>query len=118
PECHCFGRLHSRPAGTETVVRNIVLSVPALLVVGHGSGPAIDAWLRAHDAQHVALTCTSAVSVVLAGFVAALWHENRRLRRTQAWTAPVPLRVGSRAPSFSLPRSGGGEVALDSLLEP
>ncbi|MGH7606652.1 MAG: MauE/DoxX family redox-associated membrane protein, partial [Gemmatimonadales bacterium] len=33
PDCHCFGQLHSAPAGRGTLVRNLALGVPAALVV-------------------------------------------------------------------------------------
>lgn len=33
PDCHCFGQLHSEPAGRKTLVRNGVLAVLALLAL-------------------------------------------------------------------------------------
>src|SRR2546423_292206 len=36
PECHCFGQLHSAPAGWSTLIRNLVLAAVAGLVVGFG----------------------------------------------------------------------------------
>src|SRR6476659_3841300 len=36
PDCHCFGQLHSAPAGWSTLIRNLVLAGIAGLVVGFG----------------------------------------------------------------------------------
>src|SRR5947209_15442431 len=42
PECHCFGQLHSAPAGWPTLIRNLVLTAVAALVVVFGwSTPAL-----------------------------------------------------------------------------
>src|SRR5205085_11239986 len=38
PDCHCFGQLHSAPAGWSTLVRNLVLALIAGLVVGFETG--------------------------------------------------------------------------------
>src|SRR5205085_4039775 len=48
PECHCFGQLHSAPAGWPTLVRNLVLAAIAGFVVGLGrvnAGPSVVSWL-------------------------------------------------------------------------
>ena len=44
PECHCFGQLHSAPAGPMTLARNAVLA--ALAVFVHHPGRAVSATLR------------------------------------------------------------------------
>nr|HET6905096.1 MauE/DoxX family redox-associated membrane protein [Ktedonobacteraceae bacterium] len=36
PDCHCFGQLHSAPAGWPTLIRNLVLAAVAAVVVGFG----------------------------------------------------------------------------------
>src|SRR5205823_3383156 len=36
PDCHCFGQLHSAPAGWPTLIRNLVLAVVAAVVVIFG----------------------------------------------------------------------------------
>jgi uncharacterized membrane protein YphA (DoxX/SURF4 family)/peroxiredoxin len=33
PDCHCFGQLHSEPAGWPTIGRNLLLMIPSLLVL-------------------------------------------------------------------------------------
>src|SRR5215472_18635032 len=48
PDCHCFGQLHSAPAGWSTLIRNLVLAGVAGLVLGFGrntSVPGFTEWL-------------------------------------------------------------------------
>src|SRR5215211_1995154 len=51
PDCHCFGQLHSAPAGWKTLARNGVLAVVAGFVLWEGyeggAGPSAIAWLGA-----------------------------------------------------------------------
>jgi hypothetical protein len=47
PDCHCFGQLHSAPAGWSTLIRNLVLTVVAS-VLGFGKstlGSSLMDWL-------------------------------------------------------------------------
>ncbi|MCA1656417.1 MAG: DoxX family membrane protein [Actinobacteria bacterium] len=39
PDCHCFGRLHSEPAGAKTLLRNGALGGLAVIAALAGSGP-------------------------------------------------------------------------------
>src|SRR5918996_1765177 len=41
PDCHCFGQLHSEPAGWSTLARNGVLIALAGTVTAIGPGPAV-----------------------------------------------------------------------------
>src|SRR5437588_2733952 len=48
PDCHCFGQLHSAPAGWATLVRNLILAAIAGFVVGPGrtnAGASAIGWL-------------------------------------------------------------------------
>src|SRR5207248_8357362 len=36
PDCHCFGQLHSSPAGWPTLIRNVVLAALASVIVALG----------------------------------------------------------------------------------
>src|SRR2546421_8676075 len=50
PECHCFGQLHSAPAGWPTLIRNLVLAAIAGFIVAIGRstpGPGFLDWLAA-----------------------------------------------------------------------
>ena len=45
PDCHCFGQLHSAPAGWPTLIRNLVLAALAGVVVAFGrSTPGPSVW--------------------------------------------------------------------------
>src|SRR3954468_5895904 len=57
PDCHCFGQLHSAPAGWSTLVRNVVLAAIAGFVLWQGregAGPSMVAWLGRLSAAQVA----------------------------------------------------------------
>src|SRR5438128_3963970 len=50
PDCHCFGQLHSAPAGWPTLIRNLVLSALAGFVFWFGrdnAGPSALSWIGA-----------------------------------------------------------------------
>jgi uncharacterized membrane protein YphA (DoxX/SURF4 family) len=54
PDCHCFGQIHSAPAGRSTLIRNAVLLSFAVVIVAYGSGPALDDWVGARSAAELA----------------------------------------------------------------
>src|SRR5687767_6210075 len=58
PECHCFGQLHSAPAGWKTLARNGVLVAVAgfVLWAGYegGAGPSALSWLGALSTAQLA----------------------------------------------------------------
>src|SRR5919109_26358 len=45
PDCHCFGQLHSSPAGPWTLVRNFALMAVAGFVIAGGAGVSATAWI-------------------------------------------------------------------------
>jgi thiol-disulfide isomerase/thioredoxin/uncharacterized membrane protein YphA (DoxX/SURF4 family) len=58
PDCHCFGQLHSAPAGWKTLARNGVLAAVAGFVLlagyyGGDAGPGALSWLGALSAAQV-----------------------------------------------------------------
>lgn len=116
PDCHCFGQVHSEPASWLTVARNVALAIPAAFLAAAGPGPSIAAWLDGHSAQALGLIATSSVAVISTVCAVGLWRENRKLRSTQPSKAPTAVRVGARAPRFSLPSVEGPEVSLQDLL--
>ncbi len=144
PECHCFGQLHSAPAGWRTLARNGALAAVAGFVVWHGydgAGPSTVSWLGAlSTAQLVGLIA----GMVLLGLLAAQWwflahllRQNGRLLvriealeeaiaagagggatagLSQNGTQPAPgLPVGSTAPTFSLSGLYGETLTLEAL---
>ena len=86
PACHCFGQLHSEPAGARTLARNVVLAAFAAFVVVEGwsaTGPSGTAWIgRLGGAGAVALAAGLALGA-LAAFMAwallALLRQNGRM---------------------------------------
>jgi peroxiredoxin len=142
PDCHCFGQIHSAPAGWSTLARNGVLAAVAALLVWRGLegevGPSVVGWIGALSvAQLLILAGGMVVLALLAAqwlFLFGLMRQNGRLlarlnaveeRIAVAGLAPAPsengarstagLPVGSFAPGFALEDIDGEEVTLDSL---
>src|SRR5919107_2092013 len=88
PECHCFGQLHSAPAGWKTLARNGVLAAIAGFVLWAGyeggrAGPSALSWVGAlSTAQLLGLLVGVLVLFLLAGqwwFLVHLLRQNGRL---------------------------------------
>jgi peroxiredoxin len=82
PDCHCFGQLHSAPAGWPTLLRNAALAAIAAFVAVAGlddPGPSAIAWIG--DLSGTALMGMALAGVVvLFGFVVFhLLRQNGRL---------------------------------------
>jgi peroxiredoxin/uncharacterized membrane protein YphA (DoxX/SURF4 family) len=96
PDCHCFGQLHSAPAGRGALIRNACLLALAIFVAAGGAG----------DTATSAPLAATAAAVVLAGLAA------RRRDEPSAFGLPV----GARAPDFELEDAAGNLRSLSSLL--
>ncbi len=122
PDCHCFGQIHSEPAGPATLARNAVLAAPAVLILIAGSGPSLDGGLASLDGTQVALVATAVLAVALGLLAAALWSDKRRLRRELATVIasrqPPGLPRGAAAPGFALAAVRGGAGTLEELRRP
>jgi len=145
PDCHCFGQLHSAPAGPSTLARNAVLAAAAAFVVAHGprgpAGTSATTWVGRLSAAEllavVALVVAAAVAVAAAALALSLLRAHGRLlvRIDQLQSAlagvgaaaPRPqidngngagagLPIGTRAPEFELQELDGEKVNLGSLL--
>ena len=87
PDCHCFGQLHSSPAGWSTLARNGVLATVAALVVWRGLegevGPSVIGWIGAlSSAQLLILAGGTVVLALLAVqwfFLFGVLRQNGRL---------------------------------------
>ena len=134
PDCHCFGQLHSAPAGWSTLIRNLVLAGVAGLVVGFGrntSGPGVMEWLGALTiTQGFELLGGALVLVLLIGegwvLMQMMTQQGRLLLRIEALekrlgVVPQPatpaagLAVGTPAPTFELPNLDGETKTLQTL---
>src|SRR5215204_2351652 len=132
PECHCFGQLHSEPAGWKTLVRNGVLADVAGFVVWRGYGGAGPSAVGGLAGLSTAQLLGLSVGVVLLGMVAAQWwfllallRQNGRLAmRVEALEGgrpeepPAGLPLGEAAPDFDLPNLQGQRLTLEALRAP
>ena len=138
PDCHCFGQLHSAPAGGKTLARNAALAAVAGFVIWqgyNGAGPSAVGWLSSPSATQIAALI---FALVVLGLLVGAWalllqlvrQNGRLLSRIEAlegWRlagGDVPsangsatgLPVGAQAPGFELPGLDGERLTLDSLL--
>ena len=127
PDCHCFGQLASGPAGRPTLIRNVLLAVPAVFVVAYGPGEGIDQWVSGRSAAELGAVAAGLCAALLAGLVARLWlqnrdlaSENRRLQVTKEAQSHFPpgLPVGTPAPRITWPGPDGEAWSLDALMRP
>jgi hypothetical protein len=88
PECNCFGRVHSAPAGWSTVARNVAFAAIALWVAGGMNEP------KAAVALGVGATA------LLVPALAVAWR--RAHRRKASEPLDKGLTVGTEAPAFPL----------------
>jgi SAM-dependent methyltransferase/peroxiredoxin len=117
PDCHCFGQLHSRPAGGETLARNALFMAVALVVLVAGPGPDLGSWLKSSGGPVIALTATSLLAAVAAYACVSLWRENRRLQgRAGSRSGGRSLTIGQMAPRFEAVAVDGGPVKSSELL--
>src|SRR5665213_448998 len=98
PDCHCFGQLHSAPAGWSTLTRNAVLAVLALTVVAQGpsgAGPSAVSWIADLSVgQRLLLTGATAAIALLASqsflLLQVLRQQGRLLSRMDDLEARTP----------------------------
>lgn len=112
PDCHCFGQLHSAPAGPATLARNAALAALAVLVA---SRPAADPTLLELGAAGVAIVV---VAQALLSFTLLRRYGRalRQIEELEAGTRRVAPAVGTPAPDFKLPSLDDGDVTLAGLL--
>ncbi len=138
PDCHCFGQLHSAPAGWRTLARNGVLAgIAAIALVGAIEEPDASAiaWISGLDGATLiaSVVGVAAAALLAAGAVAFLSLMRSygsvlvRLDRVETALAEagieleeeqmpeVGLEPGTPAPRFSVASITGGKVTLDSL---
>jgi uncharacterized membrane protein YphA (DoxX/SURF4 family)/peroxiredoxin len=121
PDCHCFGQIHSAPAGRGTLARNAGLAGLAVVVIAAGPGPSITGWIEDRTAIELVAAGLAVAAAVLALLSLWLWLENRRLRHqlehAEADLAALPpgLPVGAEAPGFALEDVKGETVTLEAL---
>ena len=123
PDCHCFGQIHSAPAGPLTLARNAALAGCAAVIVVYGSGPAVDAWVNARSTSELVAAGAAICAVAAVAYALSLRAEIARLKRnldiaqTGAAAASPGLPVGADAPAFALRDLQGETVSLTALRE-
>lgn len=112
PDCHCFGRLHSAPAGWRTLARNAALAgVAAALAFQPASRPT---WIE--------LAAAGIVLVIAAQLILSLVLLRRygralgRIEELETRPARRTLEIGAEAPPFTLTESDGARSTLEGLL--
>jgi peroxiredoxin len=141
PDCHCFGHLHSAPAGWRTLARNGALAAIAGFVLWEGresAGPSAVGWLGALSVAQLAALIGGLVLLGLLGaqwwFLLHLLRQNGRLFVClEALEALAPggagafqkgtqraggLPVGEEAPPFALKGLHGETLTLGALRSP
>jgi hypothetical protein len=125
PYRHCFGRLHSTPAGWSTLARNVVLAGVAVPVAVAGPRLGVSAWSRSLSHEQVRVLAGVLASVVLAAQATLAWRLLRRhgellirVRELEGrpGSEPSVLPIGDPAPSFDLPGLLGERISLAGLL--
>ena len=136
PACHCFGRLHSTPAGMSTLVRNALFAVLAGLLVwaaGADPGPDATSWIGSLSRVDLIELVLGLVmlGILLAGgslFLQVMAQNGRLSLRIEALESRLGsaatgstagpaagLAVGAPAPPFTLDNLDGETVSLDEL---
>jgi peroxiredoxin/uncharacterized membrane protein YphA (DoxX/SURF4 family) len=101
PDCHCFGQIHSRPVGQETLGRNLVLAAAAVFIAVAGGGPGFGEWASDTPGAEVALAATSLLAILASYAALTLWL-GQRPRAADGRDLPAPVEPGRRAPDFAV----------------
>ena len=117
PDCHCFGQLHSAPAGGKTLARNVLLAGVATLVLAGGPGRSATAWIgRLSGPGLVGVlggVALAAVAVSCGFFAVALLRRHGQiLLRVEALEQALAERgVAVPAAAVSVPVAGAVAAA-------
>lgn len=123
PDCHCFGQIHSEPAGWGTLARNGALIALAATVAYFGPGPSVPAWITERSVPELAALAVALTAAAVAIYILRGWSRRREQRRAEdrfvaefeAAKRPAGRPVGSTAPRFSLRDVRGQKLTLEAL---
>lgn len=130
PECHCFGQLHSAPAGWRMLARNgLLLAIAAAAVAGGVGHPQLSAvaWVGHLDAAQAIGLASAAAMVVLVGLggvallslVRSYGRVLIRLDRLERALADAGIDVDvdePEGPAIGLEPGTAAPAGLDDLL--
>jgi thiol-disulfide isomerase/thioredoxin len=122
PDCHCFGQIHSEPAGLTTLVRNGLLAALAVTILADQGGHSFAAVANTFSGTEIGLGVASLVAAVLALATVQLWSDRRRIgaeleEALKARRFPG-LPRGVPAPMFDLEPVRGETGALADIMQP
>jgi thiol-disulfide isomerase/thioredoxin len=119
PDCHCFGRIHSAPAGRSQIARNSGLGAVSIFAIAAGPGPTINGWVEARTAAELVAVLLGVAVLSLLATCFYLWRDRRRFRAAIAGAgsgATEPgLPFGTLAPNFSTKGLDGETFTLEEL---
>ena len=142
PDCHCFGQIHSAPAGRSTLIRNGVLALLALLIAvpafSGSAGASITGWTDDLSGLGWAVLIGGIAIIAVIGAMGwllthLLGQNGRLLVRLDAVEAALRennllaaeeedaeeeeegLAIGTPAPAFALANLQGETTSLESL---
>ncbi len=133
-DCHCFGRISSRPVGVGTLGRNVALLALAVFVVVAGAdnaGTSATAWItRLSTGEAVALAVCVVLALAVAfnaAFLVQLFKQNGRLwaeldelrlaaARGSSRNSSSSTRLGEPIPAVALRDLEGGQIELHDVL--
>jgi thiol-disulfide isomerase/thioredoxin/uncharacterized membrane protein len=144
PECHCFGQLHSAPAGWRTLARNGLLGgIAAGLIVAtrNDAGLSPWGWIDARTATELGviagvIAAATLIAAIGASFLALTRAYGRVLLRLEATEkalqdagieiasdadagmSELGLDPGTPAPQFAMQLTNAEPVTRDELLAP
>lgn len=118
PDCHCFGQMHSEPAGPGAVIRNLLLIAAAAAVIAVGDHPGIVGFVGDLDAPESAALALGVLSVALAAMAIGL---RSRLRTAQEdlralRERPPAVPVGSPLPEVVVRDPDGASVRITAVV--
>lgn len=79
PDCHCFGQLHSSPAGAKTLARNLALAAASGFVLVGGPGSSLTGWVGRLSSDGLVAVLAGAAVTALVG--SGIWLALVLLRR-------------------------------------
>ena len=123
PDCHCFGQLHSRPVGAETLTRNAALAVVAAFIVWSGpgnSGASAVGWLDDLTVAERAIVAIGSLLVLLVGVlvwlqVEVLRQQGRQLLRLDTLEARLDGRYVGAGPGL---QQGSAALSVNGYVPP
>jgi thiol-disulfide isomerase/thioredoxin len=143
PDCHCFGQLYSQAVGPKSVIKNLLMMIPAIVLLIATPAVSLEVlyqWLESSvDLADQSMYFTFGIAIITLLFVIVFYLKrytdeqqilNRHLeemnfsgsgaaghRHHEHMTAPDEgLPIGAPAPDFELPDMNGKAVLLEQLL--